>query len=65
MGMQIHRLFFTIPLEPDVLNGKKYWNLMRDNKIVTRTMRQVNCVLAGVLQASMRSPYLNLSAQRK
>lgn len=35
--------FFTIPLEPDNLNGK---NLMRDNMIVTRTIRQVNCVVA-------------------
>jgi hypothetical protein len=41
--MQIHGSFFTIPLERDAWNR----SLMRDNdKIVTRTMRQVNCVVA-------------------
>ena len=27
--------------------GRKYWNIMRDNTIVTRTIRQVNCVVPG------------------
>jgi hypothetical protein len=40
---RIHGSFFTIPLDHNVWN----WSLMRDkNTIVTRTIRQVNCVVA-------------------
>lgn len=36
-------LYYSTPLEHDAWN----WNLMKDNNtIVTRTIRQVNCVVA-------------------